>query len=65
MLPFDLPLHAGILPRLLITIVGEPVPGGDRYSNGHSASTDLTYYWLTPVCVQNGGPEGPNAPALG
>lgn len=33
MVPFDLPLHAGILPRLLITIVGEPVPGGDRYSN--------------------------------
>lgn len=33
MVPFDLPLHAGILPRLLITIVGEPLPGGDRYRN--------------------------------
>lgn len=33
MVPFDLPLHAGILPQLLITIVGEPVSGGDRYRN--------------------------------
>lgn len=30
MVPHDLPLHAGMMPRLLITIVGEPVPGGDR-----------------------------------
>uniref|UniRef100_A0A3Q3KA53 Galectin n=1 Tax=Monopterus albus TaxID=43700 RepID=A0A3Q3KA53_MONAL len=29
MLPYDLPLHAGILPQLLITIVGEPFPGAD------------------------------------
>ncbi|KAK6306863.1 hypothetical protein J4Q44_G00220110 [Coregonus suidteri] len=28
--PYELPLHAGIMPRLLITIVGEPIPGGDR-----------------------------------
>lgn len=31
MVPYDLPLDAGILPRLLITIVGEPISGGDRY----------------------------------
>lgn len=31
MLPYDLPLHAGIMPRLVITIEAEPVPGADRY----------------------------------
>lgn len=31
MVPYDLPLHAGIMPRLLLTIVAEPVPGADRY----------------------------------
>ena len=31
MVPHDLPLHAGMMPRLLITIVGEPVAGADRY----------------------------------
>lgn len=31
MVPYDLPLHAGIMPQLLITIVGEPIPGADRY----------------------------------
>uniref|UniRef100_A0A3P8VDN7 Galectin n=1 Tax=Cynoglossus semilaevis TaxID=244447 RepID=A0A3P8VDN7_CYNSE len=29
MVPYDVPLHAGILPRLLITIDAEPVPGAD------------------------------------
>lgn len=37
MVPYDLPLHAGIMPRLLITIIGEPLPCADRYSN-HPAS---------------------------
>ena len=37
MMPYDLPLHAGIMPRLVITIVGEPVPGADRYDR-HSSS---------------------------
>ncbi|KAK7905155.1 hypothetical protein WMY93_017762 [Mugilogobius chulae] len=32
MVPFDLPLHAGIMPRLVITIVGEPVPGAESMS---------------------------------
>lgn len=30
MVPYDLPLHAGIMPQLLITIVAEPLPGADR-----------------------------------
>ncbi|KAL0969426.1 hypothetical protein UPYG_G00227240 [Umbra pygmaea] len=29
--PYELPLQAGIIPRLVITIVGEPIPGGDRF----------------------------------
>ncbi|XP_076156769.1 galectin-3 isoform X2 [Alosa pseudoharengus] len=29
--PYHLPLHAGIMPHLLITVVGEPFPGGDRF----------------------------------
>lgn len=61
MVPFDLPLHAGILPRLLITIVGEPLPGGDRYRIGHFilfAGARLgPVVWLT---VGYGGPEGGN-----
>lgn len=32
MVPYDLPLHAGLMPRLVITIDGEPVPGADRYT---------------------------------
>lgn len=31
MVPYDLPLHSGIMPRLVITIDAEPVPGADRY----------------------------------
>lgn len=39
MVPYDLPLHAGILPRLLITIVGEPIPGGDRYEQDTASNS--------------------------
>lgn len=39
MMPHDLPLHAGIMPRLLITIVGEPVPGADRYDQHSSCNS--------------------------
>lgn len=42
MMPYDLPLHAGIMPRLLITIVGEPTPGADRYDH-HSSSNSMHY----------------------
>ncbi|KAF6724032.1 Galectin-3 [Oryzias melastigma] len=42
-LPYDLPLHAGIMPRLVITIVGEPVPGANR--SGFTAGL------LRPLCV--------------
>ena len=31
MVPYDLPLHAGMMANLLITIVGEPIHGGGRY----------------------------------
>lgn len=44
MVPYDLPLHAGMMPRLLITIVGEPVPGADRYEQD---SVNITEYLIT------------------
>ncbi|CAG13238.1 unnamed protein product [Tetraodon nigroviridis] len=45
MVPFDLPLHAGILPRLLITIVGEPVPGGDRFQVDFIKGPDVVFHF--------------------
>ncbi|KAK5886823.1 hypothetical protein CesoFtcFv8_017822 [Champsocephalus esox] len=31
MMPYDLPLHSGILPQLVVTIEAEPVPGAERF----------------------------------
>ncbi|XP_028421130.1 galectin-3 [Perca flavescens] len=45
MAPFDLPLHAGILPRLVITIVGEPVPGGDRFQVDFIKGSDVVFHF--------------------
>lgn len=47
MVPYDLPLHAGIMPRLVITIIGEPLPGADRY---HPYNKDKTYYY-SKLCL--------------
>ncbi|KAF4089826.1 hypothetical protein AMELA_G00042600 [Ameiurus melas] len=43
--PYDLPLHAGILPRLLITIVGEPVPGGQRFQVDFMKGEDIVFHF--------------------
>ncbi|KAI5108344.1 galectin-3 isoform X1 [Silurus meridionalis] len=43
--PYDLQLHAGIMPRLLITIVGEPVPGGDRFQVDFMKGTDVVFHF--------------------
>lgn len=42
MMPHDLPLHAGMMPQLLITIVGEPVPGADRYDQRSSCNSAVS-----------------------
>uniref|UniRef100_A0A672SJC1 Galectin n=1 Tax=Sinocyclocheilus grahami TaxID=75366 RepID=A0A672SJC1_SINGR len=44
-LPYDLPLHAGIMPRLLITIVGEPVPGGNRFHVDFVREHDVVFHF--------------------
>ncbi|KAG1934446.1 galectin-3 [Pimephales promelas] len=44
-LPYDLPLHAGIMPGLLITIVGEPVPGGDRFHVDLVRGRDVVFHF--------------------
>uniref|UniRef100_A0A4W4ES94 Galectin n=1 Tax=Electrophorus electricus TaxID=8005 RepID=A0A4W4ES94_ELEEL len=45
LVPYDLPLHAGILPRLLITIVGEPVLGGDRFHVDFVKGPDVVFHF--------------------
>lgn len=44
-LPYDLPLHAGIMPGLLITIVGEPVPGGNRFHVDFVRGHDVVFHF--------------------
>lgn len=44
MMPHDLPLHAGILPRLVITIVGEPLPGADRFQVDFIKGSDIVFH---------------------
>ncbi|KAL7889151.1 hypothetical protein AOLI_G00014090 [Acnodon oligacanthus] len=43
--PYDLPLHAGIMPRLLITIVAEPVPGADRFHVDFVKGPDIVFHF--------------------
>ncbi|XP_063040418.1 galectin-3 isoform X1 [Engraulis encrasicolus] len=43
--PYDLPLHAGIMPRLLLTIVGEPVPGADRFQIDFVKGEDVVFHF--------------------
>ncbi|KAM8833817.1 galectin-3 [Synchiropus picturatus] len=45
MVPFDLPLHAGIMPRLLITIVGEPLPGANRFNVDFMKGHDVVFHF--------------------
>ncbi|KAM4625596.1 galectin-3 isoform 2-T2 [Polymixia lowei] len=45
MVPYDLPLHAGMMPRLLITIVGEPIPGGDRFHVDFVRGQDVVFHF--------------------
>ncbi|GAA6079900.1 galectin-3, partial [Tachysurus ichikawai] len=43
--PYDLTLHAGIMPQLLITIVGEPVPGGERFQVDFMKGADIVFHF--------------------
>lgn len=45
MVPYDLPLHAGIMPRLLLTIVAEPVPGADRFHIDLIKGPDVVFHF--------------------
>ncbi|XP_070834627.1 galectin-3 [Chaetodon trifascialis] len=45
MMPYDLPLHAGMMPRLLITIVGEPTPGADRFQVDFIKGPDIVFHF--------------------
>lgn len=45
MVPYDLPLHAGMMPNLLITIVGEPFPGGDRFHVDFIKGQDVVFHF--------------------
>lgn len=44
MMPYDLPLHAGIMPRLVITVVGEPLPGADRFQVDFIKGSDVVFH---------------------
>lgn len=45
MVPYDLPLHAGIMPQLLITIIAEPVPGADRFHVDFIKGQDVVFHF--------------------
>lgn len=45
MTPFDLPLHAGIMPQLVITIVGEAIPGADRFQVDFIKGSDIVFHF--------------------
>ncbi|KAK5857984.1 hypothetical protein PBY51_011188 [Eleginops maclovinus] len=45
MLPYDLPLHSGILPRLVITIDAEPVPGANRFQVDFFKGSDVVFHF--------------------
>lgn len=45
MVPYDLPLHAGIMPRLLITIIGEPLPCADRFNVDFIKGPDVVFHF--------------------
>lgn len=44
MTPYDLPLHAGVMPSLVITIVGEPFPGGNRFQVDFIKGQDVVFH---------------------
>ncbi|XP_056326948.1 galectin-3 isoform X1 [Danio aesculapii] len=44
-LPYDLPLRAGIMPHLLITIVGEPIIGGDRFQVDFMRGHEVVFHF--------------------
>ncbi|KAF5890627.1 galectin-3-like [Clarias magur] len=43
--PYDLPLHAGIMPHLLLTIVGAPILGGDRFQVDLLKGADVVFHF--------------------
>uniref|UniRef100_A0A8C5E6Y0 Galectin n=1 Tax=Gouania willdenowi TaxID=441366 RepID=A0A8C5E6Y0_GOUWI len=45
MVPHELPLHAGIMPRLLITIMGEPLPGADRFNVDFVKGSEVVFHF--------------------
>lgn len=44
-MPYDLPLHAGIMPRLLITVIGEPLPGAERFQVDFIKGSDVIFHF--------------------
>ncbi|XP_054652919.1 galectin-3 [Dunckerocampus dactyliophorus] len=51
MVPYDLPLHAGILPRLVITIIGEPLPAANRFHVDFIKGPDVVFH-LNPRFIE-------------
>ncbi|CAL8283953.1 unnamed protein product [Lota lota] len=45
MVPYDLALPGGIMPNLLITIVGEPIDGDGRFSVNFMKGSDLVFHF--------------------
>ncbi|KAF3845261.1 hypothetical protein F7725_008424 [Dissostichus mawsoni] len=45
MMPYDLPLHSGILPQLVITIEAEPVPGAERFQVDFIKGSDVVFHF--------------------
>lgn len=45
MMPYDLPLHSGILPQLVITIEAEPVHGAERFQVDFIKGSDVVFHF--------------------
>ncbi|XP_028834648.1 galectin-3 isoform X1 [Denticeps clupeoides] len=43
--PYEMPLHAGVMPRLMITIIGKPVPGADRFNIDFVKESDVVFHF--------------------
>lgn len=45
MVPYDLPLDAGIMPNLMITVVGECMPGANRFHIDFINDEDVVFHF--------------------
>uniref|UniRef100_A0A8C5AJD8 Galectin n=1 Tax=Gadus morhua TaxID=8049 RepID=A0A8C5AJD8_GADMO len=52
MVPYDLPLHAGMMPNLLITVVGEPIHGGNRFEVNFMKGSDVVFHFNPRMAEQ-------------